>query len=54
MNDPCADNLDDAADDGPIPPDETAIRTMLEQSRREIAEGRVRPLGPVLDRMRRG
>jgi hypothetical protein len=52
MNDSNADNLDDAAEDGPVPPDETAIRTMLEQSRRDIAEGRVRPLAPVLDRMR--
>lgn len=40
------------AADGPVPPDETAIRAMLEQSRRDIAEGRVRPLGPMLDRMR--
>lgn len=52
MNDSYADKIEDVAADGPVPPDETAIRAMLEQSRRDIAEGRVRPLGPMLDRMR--
>ena len=32
--------------------DEAAIRAVLEQSRRDIAEGRTVPLEPVLDRMR--
>jgi len=31
---------------------EASIRTMLEQSRQNIAEGRTVPLAPVLDRMR--
>ena len=52
MNDSYADNIEDVAADGPVPPDETAIRALLEQSRRDIAEGRVRPLAPVLGRLR--
>ena len=34
------------------PADEPAIRAMLDQSRLDIAEGRVTPLAPVLDRLR--
>ena len=42
----------DEAHDLPPARDETAIRAMPEQSRRDIAEGRIVPLAPVLDRMR--
>ena len=38
--------------DAAQPTTEAAIRTMLEQSRRDISEGRTVLLGPVLDRMR--
>jgi hypothetical protein len=39
-------------DDNPPNRDEAAIREMLEQSRRDISEGRIVPLAPVLARMR--
>jgi hypothetical protein len=42
----------DSRNVGPPNTDEAAIRAMLDQSRRDIAEGRVAPLGPVLDRLR--
>ena len=38
--------------DEPPPLTEGAIREMLERSLRDIAEGRIAPLAPVLDRMR--
>ena len=44
--------FEDAAQDEPPRRSETAIRAMLEQSRRDIAEGRTAPLAAVLDRMR--
>ena len=44
--------FNDGALDAPPAPNEAAIRAILEQSRRDIAAGRVVPLGPVLDRMR--
>jgi hypothetical protein len=52
MNDSYSDSIEDAAVDRPVRLDETAIRTMLEHSRRDIAEGRTQSLAPVLDRMR--
>ncbi len=42
---------DDAQDEAPQR-SEAALRAVLEQSRRDIAEGRTVPLSAVLDRMR--
>lgn len=42
----------DAYLDDPPPRDEAAIRARLEQSRRDITDGRVVPMEPVLERMR--
>ena len=42
---------DDTQDVPPLP-DKAAIRTMLEQSRRDIAAGRTVPLQDVLARLR--
>lgn len=44
--------LDDDAPDGPPARHEASMRATLEPSRRDIAEGRVVALEPVLDRMR--
>lgn len=49
LNDPLLDN--DASDGRPLR-SEAELRTMLERSRRDIAEGHTVPLAPVLDRMR--
>jgi hypothetical protein len=44
---------DDSAGQDDLPRmSEAAVRKMLEESRRDIAEGRVVPLAPVLDRLR--
>ena len=42
----------DSRNVGPPNTDEAAVRAMLGQSRLDIAEGRVAPLDPVLDRLR--
>jgi hypothetical protein len=44
--------LDDDAFGSPPARDEASVRAMLEQSRRDIAAGRIVALEPVLDRMR--
>ena len=51
MDKPHEDRPDDEADASPQV-GEAAIRDMLEQSRRDIADGRTQPLTPVLDRLR--
>ena len=52
MDSPNDRQLEDETPNEPPRRSETAIRATLEQSRRDIAEGRTAPLAPVLDRMR--